>query len=93
MDLPQTVKLDAADTKALRKAADNANSIQQFIEMVVRTGQERAAKAQEEMREVYKAIALKHGLDLDRVIYKPNEDLTLLVPVQIVLGNAAPTQS
>lgn len=87
MTLPQPIKLDAADKKALKKMNDDTAAVQQFVATVQRQGEQRMAQLQSEGRETWLKLASKYGFDLKTVSYDLSDDGNLLVPRQIILPN------
>jgi hypothetical protein len=85
----QRVKLDAADAARLRKLTVAQESITAFVKTVVQAGETRAAAIQQEGADLYRDLAAKYNLDLDRVVYKPSGDGAELIPIQMRLDEDA----
>ena len=78
-EIPHTVDLDHADTKALKKLNDSQVAVTQFVDMVSKQGEMRLAQVQEEGRETWTKLAKKYNLDLDRAAYTLSNDGKQLV--------------
>lgn len=78
-EIPHTVDLDQADTKALKKLHDSQQSVAQFVDMVSKQGEMRLAQVQEEGRETWTKLAKKYNLDLDKAAYTLSNDGKQLV--------------
>lgn len=85
MNLPQRVKLDAADKKALKKMNDDTAAVQQFVATVQRQGEQRMSQLQDSGRETWMKLFKKYGMDHKSVSYDLSEDGDYLVPRQIIL--------
>lgn len=78
-EIPHTVDLDQADTKALKKLNDSQVAVTQFVDMVSKQGEMRLSQVQDEGRKTWEAIAKKYNLDLDKAAYTLSNDGTKLV--------------
>ena len=78
-EIPHTVDLDQADTKALKKLHDSQQAVSQFVDMVSKQGEMRLAQVQEEGRETWLKLAKKYNLDLDKAAYTLSNDGKQLV--------------
>jgi hypothetical protein len=79
MSIKTRVDLDAEDQAALRKLNDAQQGMQNFMQSMLTAGETRSAALQQQGREMFEKIALKHGLDLTTCQYVPNAENTALV--------------
>lgn len=78
-EIPHTVDLDQADTKALKKLHDSQQGVAQFVDMVTKQGEMRLQQVQEEGRKTWEVIAKKYNLDLEKAAYTLSNDGKQLV--------------
>lgn len=83
--IPTPIKLERGELDALRKANDETEALQRFVQHVVQQGQLKTQSVQSKVREVYRGIRDRTGLDLENVVWVPDFDLGVLVPTQVKL--------
>lgn len=82
------ITLEEADAKRVRALMDREVAIRQFIERVTQHGEEKLRQQAAEAREVWQAIALKYGIDIESVVWGLAQDGKRLLPLQARFNHA-----
>lgn len=80
------IKLNLAHQQRFRALTEKEQAVRQFIQNVVRQGEERLAAIAAEGRDLWNEVAKDYSLDLERVQYGPSATFDELIPLSAKLG-------
>lgn len=88
MNLPTKVSISPALYKELMSAQDDQNALEQFSRRIVEQGQKQQAALNERLKNTWKKIAAETGIDIENVVWAPDQDKPEVIPMQMRLTDA-----
>jgi len=81
--MPERVKLAPKEVSMLNKITAKQAALDSFVKTIMAQGEARLSELGLEQKDVWDAIGKAHGIDLQKVDYKLEDDT--LIPVRLVL--------
>lgn len=87
--IPEPIEIDPFLYARLIKSQDTQMAVQTMLEMFRKNCEQRIIQSQEEVRQIWREIGEKHGVDYSNTIWQPHPTkANVIIPIQIAL----PTQ-